>query len=112
MKKMKRIDAIIKGKASCLTDFLGRKSARILRNVESAIAQAEDEIETLNVKADSTISDLAGVAEASQTSSCATVLNRYIDTIKDVHAWEETLEILRSLKECLNEEVELKETEE
>ena len=112
MKKMKRIDAIIKGKASCLTDFLGRKSARILRNIESAIAQSEDEIEALKEKADSTINALADVAEASQTSSCATVLNNYVDIIKDVHAWEETLEALHGLKERLNEEVELKETEE
>ena len=109
---MKRIDAIIKGKASCLTDLLGRKSARILRNVESAIAQAEDEIEALNEKADKVMSDLSKVAEASQTSGCATVLNQYVDFMKAAQAWQETLDILKGLKERLNEEVEVKDSEE
>lgn len=102
---MKRIDAIAKGKSNQMSSSIERKGARIMRNVEQAIACAEDKVDFLIDKAESLIDSLGDVAEADQTSSCQNAINRYIDTVKELNDWKETKEILGVLKEKLDEEV-------
>lgn len=109
---MKRIDAIIKDKCSKLTNLFTRKSARIMRNVDSAIACAEDEIDAAKEHKEKVINSLATVADADKTAECSRVLNNYIEVAKQQKAWEETLAILKDLKKELNSEVTLEETEE
>ena len=109
---MKRIDAIAKGKSNQMSSSIERKGARIMRNVEQAVACAEDKLDYLSDKAESLIDSLGGVAEADQTSSCQNTINRYIDTIKEYNDWKETLEILHELRSKLDEEVELADGEE
>lgn len=110
--KLKRIDAIIKGKASFLSGILNRKAARIMRNVESAIAYAEDKIDEITAKGDDILNSLAEVAECDMTQSCSNVINKYVDTVKYQEEWKRTLDILNNLKEKLNETVEVQEEEE
>lgn len=109
--KMKRIDAITKGKNTLMSLFISRKAARIMRNVEQAISCAEDKVDELNDKAQSLIDSLGDVAEADQTGMCQGKLNSYIDTIKEYNEWVDTLKILNELKTSLNEEVEVQEEE-
>jgi hypothetical protein len=107
--KMKRIDAVIKGKATQMTDTLTRKAARILRNVDQAIDWAEDQLEMQNERAEALINSLGTVADGSCTRECSDRINSYIDTVKMADEWKKSIAILNNLKEKLNAEVEVEE---
>ena len=111
MKKMKRIVAIVKGKASMITAVLSRKASRITRNVDQAIAWAEDQIEIAKEDAESIIDSFGGVADGTRTEECSALINDYIERVKEVKEWEDTLIILNDLKAKLEEEVEVKEND-
>ena len=104
---MKRIDAIAKGKSTQMSSSIERKGARIMRNVEQAISYAEDRVEYLEDKAEGLIDSLGNYAEAEQTASCQSTINRYVDTTKELLDWRETLNALNSLKKKLGEEVQI-----
>ena len=111
MKKMKRIVAIVKGKAGMITAVLSRKASRITRNVDQAIAWAEDQIEIAKEDAESIIDSFGGVADGTHTEECSALINNYIERVKEVKEWEDTLAILNNLKAKLDEEVEVKEND-
>lgn len=104
---MKKIDVILKDKCSLISGLFQRKSARILRNVEQAIAFAEDKVDAFKEKKEEVLKSLAGVADADHTSECSDVINSYIDTVREIRQWQEAVEILNDLKAELLEEVEL-----
>ena len=111
MKKMKRIVAVIKGKATQITAALSRKASRITRNVDQAIAWAEDQIEIAKECAESIIDSFGEVADGAHTEECSERINDYIEKVKELQEWEDTLVILKSLKAKLDEEVEVKEND-
>lgn len=112
MKKMKRIIAVIKGKASQVTAALSRKASRITRNVDQAIAWAEDQIEIAKECAEGIIDSFGEVADGAHTEECSYRINNYIEKIKEIREWEATLDILNELKVKLDEEVEVKDSKE
>ena len=103
--KMKRINAIIKGKAPKMTDTLSRKVSRILRNVDQAIDYAEDQIDIALEKAETLIDSLGLTADANR-------INAYVEAVKTMDEWKNTLKTLKELKEKLNSEVEVDNTQE
>ena len=109
MKKMKRIVAVVKGKGSMITAILSRKASRIIRNVDQAIAWAEDQIEVAKEEAEGIIDSFGSVADGTRTAECSGRINDYIEKMKEVMEWEDTLAILNGLKDKLDEEVEVKE---
>jgi hypothetical protein len=111
-KKVKKIDAIIKQKCSLISGVFARKSARILRNFDTAIAFAEDAIDAANEEKENKLNSLANVAGGDDTSACSDVINEAVAAIKKRMAWEETLEILKELKAELEEEVVLEKEDE
>lgn len=106
---MKKIDAIVRGKAKSSEEALARKSQRIARNVENAIAFAEDKVDTFKETAEQHLSNLGDVADGGQTTACSSVINCYISAVKEMKAWQDTVEILKGLKKSLNEDVEVEE---
>ena len=109
---MKRIDVILKGKCSKISGLFQRKSARILRNVDQAIAFAEDQVDAAKERKESILNSLADVADADHTSACADTINEYVEAVTQIKEWEDTVTILEGLKKELNEEVELEPEEE
>lgn len=104
---MKRIDVILKGKCSKIAGLFQRKSARLLRNVDQAIAYAEDQVDIAKGKKNSILESLGDVADADQTAECSATINDYVEVVGQIKEWEETVEALKGLKAELNEEVEL-----
>lgn len=102
---MKRIHAIIKEKCNKIAGVFDRKAARVIRNFDTAIAFAEDQIDASNEAKEAKLNSLADVAGGDDTSACASVINEIVATVKTRKAWEETLEILKELKAELEEEV-------
>ena len=111
MKKMKRIVAVVKGKAGMITAVLSRKASRITRNVDQAIAWAEDQIEIAKECAESIIDSFGEVADGTHTEECSERIKYYIEKVKEIKEWEDTLAILKGLKVKLDEEVEVKEND-
>lgn len=106
---MKKIDANVRGAVQSSEEALARKSARIARNVENAIAFAEDKVDSFKETAEKHLANLGDVADGGQTSACSSVINSYISAVKEMKAWEDTINILKGLKKALNEEVEVEE---
>ena len=111
MKKMKRIIAVIKGKAAQVTAALSRKASRITRNVDQAIAWAEDQIEIAKECAEGIIDSFGEVSDGTHTAECSALINDYVDKVKEIQEWEFTLAILNNLKVKFDEEVEVKEND-
>lgn len=106
---MKKINAIVKGKASLLPDLLNRKASRILRNVDSAIAAAEDGMDAATAQMEKFVLQLGDVTGGDDTEKCGDVLNAYVMAAKTHRAWKESRDILAALKKELNSEVEIPE---
>lgn len=109
--KMKRIIAIIKGKAAEMSVVVNRKANRVIRNVEQGIDWAEDQAEVTKDVADSIMSSLGEVSDGTQTEQCSVRLNQYVEKMKEHKEWLDTIEILKDLKTKLTEEVEVTEEE-
>jgi len=108
---MKRVNAITKGKASCITELVDRKAKRIMRGVDQAIDFASDKIDELNDAAEELINSLGDVAGNTDTSALATRINRYADTLSAIEDWTNTVKRLKTLKEKLNADVKLEDDE-
>ena len=106
---MKRVDAIAKGKAKCLTDIFKRKSNRILRSVQQAIDFAEDKISETADKAEEILESFGSYAESTQTSCLQSRINAYCDAVAEADEWQKQLVRLQDLEKMLKEEVELDE---
>lgn len=102
--KMKKVDAIVRKKATGTEDAMNRKAQRLMRNVENAIAFAEDKVDECEEGAEKTLSCLGYQYDTTSTSN---VINNYIESVKELNAWKDSLKILKDLKERLSEEVEV-----
>lgn len=106
---MKRIDCIIKGKASKITDILSRKSKRIMRGVETAIDYAADKVEEYNDLQEKAIDQLGCAAESGMSDALQSRINCYLDMARNKEEWQNQLSRLKDLKAKLEEDVELAE---
>ena len=106
---MKKVNAIAKGKASCITDLLNRKANRIMRGVEQAIDFAADQIEDCKDAAEKVINSLGEVAESGMTSTLQSRINAYCDKMAQAEEWEAQLTRLKDLKKKLEEDVKIEE---
>lgn len=102
---MKRIDAIVKGAGSLVSNIINRKSQRILRGVEQAIAFAEDKVDYYTDSSEELINSLAEVSGADDSSALASRINKYVENMGARKDWEETVSTLKDLKAKLNAEV-------
>lgn len=106
---MKRVNAITKGKASCLTELLDRKAKRIMRAVEQSIDCASDKVDACNDAAEEIINSFGEAAGAEDTSKLQDKINAYIDKVAESERWAKNIERLKALKDKLNAEVEITE---
>lgn len=106
--KMKKVDAIVRRKATGTEDAMNRKAQRLMRNVENAIAFAEDKVDECEECTERVLSNLGLQYDAGSTSN---VINNYIERVKELNAWKDSLNILKGLKEKLSEEVEVEDDE-
>ena len=106
---MKRVNAIAKGKATCITDLLNRKANRIMRGVEQAIDFAADKIEDCKEAAESVINSLGEVADSGMTATLQSRINDYCNKIAQAEEWEAQLARLKDLKKKLEADVKVEE---
>lgn len=106
---MKRVNAITKGKASCITDLIDRKAKRIMRAVEQAIDCASDKADSCKDAAEEIINSFGSVAGSDDTAALQAKINFYLDKVAEAEAWTDNVKRLKTLKEKLNSEVELSE---
>lgn len=106
---MKRVEAIAKGKASCITDLLNRKAKRIMRGVEQAIDYAADKVEEYNDLVEKSINDLASAAESGMSDALQCRINKYTDLVGTKEGWEAQLTRLKDLKKALEADVKVDE---
>lgn len=106
---MKRVEAIAKGKASCITDLLNRKAKRIMRGVEQAIDYAADKVEEYNDLVEKAINDLASAAESGMSDALQCKINKYADFVGTKEGWESQLARLKDLKKALEADVKVDE---
>lgn len=102
--KMKKVDAIVRRKATGTEDAMNRRAQRLMRNVENAIAFAEDKVDECEECAEKTLSSLGYQYDTTNTSN---VINNYIENVKELNAWKDSLEILKDLYKRLSEDVEV-----
>lgn len=108
---MKRVNAITKGKASCITDIIDRKAKRIMRAVEQAIDYASDKIDSCNDAAEEIINSFGNYAGAEDTTALQGQINVYLDKVAEAERWTKNVDRLKTLKEILNTEVKIEEKE-
>lgn len=106
---MKRVNAITKGKASCITDLIDRKAKRIMRAVEQAIDCASDKVDSCKDAAEEIINGFGEVSGADDTRALQSQINLYLDKVAEAESWADNVKRLKALKEKLNSEVELSE---
>lgn len=106
---MKRVNAITKGKASCITDLIDRKAKRIMRAVEQAIDYASDKIDSCNDAAEEIINSFGNYAGAEDTTALQGQINVYLDKVAEAERWTKNVERLKALKAKLNAEVKIEE---
>lgn len=106
---MKRVNAITKGKASCITDLIDRKARRIMRAVEQAIDCASDRVDSCNDAAEEIINGFGNVAGSEDTGALQGKINAYLDKVAEAESWARNVERLKALKDKLNTEVEITE---
>lgn len=104
---MKRVNAITKGKASCITELIDRKAKRIMRGVDQAIDFASDKIDECNDAAEEIINSFANCAGGDDSSKLQSRFNAYADKIAEAERWTKQVERLKGLKDKLNAEVEI-----
>lgn len=102
---MKRVNAITKGKASCITELIDRKAKRIMRGVDQAIDCASDKIDECNDAAEEIINSFATCAGSDETAALNTRINAYLDKVAEAEKWAAQVERLKVLKDKLNAEV-------
>lgn len=102
---MKRVEAIAKGKSSCITDLLNRKAKRIMRGVEQAIDYAADKVEEYKDSIESAINAFAGASESGMSDKLQSYINRYTDLVAAKEGWEAQYKRLTELKAKLEEDV-------
>jgi len=106
---MKRVEAIAKGKSSCITDLLNRKAKRIMRGVEQAIDYAADKVEEYKDSIESAINAFAGAADSGMSDALQRKINNYTDLVAAKEGWEAQLNRLTDLKAKLEEDVKVEE---
>lgn len=106
---MKRINAIVKGTANKITDFLSRKADRVIRGVDSAIDFAKDKIADLKENAEETINSFGNYAGSGDSEGLKSCIQKYCDLIETAECWEAQLARLEELKKKLNTEVKVEE---
>lgn len=106
---MKRVEAIAKGKASCITDLLNRKAKRIMRGVEQAIDYAADKIEEYSDQVEKVINTFGTVADSGMSDSLQSYINKYCDVVVAKEKWQDQLSRLKDLKAKLEEDVKIEE---
>lgn len=106
---MKRVEAIAKGKASCITDLLNRKAKRIMRGVEQAIDYAADKVEEYNDLIEKAINAFGSVAESGMSDALQCKINKYTDLVGTKEGWEFQLARLKDLKKALEADVKVDE---
>ena len=102
---MKRVEAIAKGKSSCITDLLNRKAKRIMRGVETAIDYAADKVEEYKDSIEAAINAFAGASESGMSDKLQSYINRYTDLVSAKEGWEAQYKRLTELKAKLEEDV-------
>ncbi len=106
---MKRVNAITKGKASCITDLIDRKAKRIMRAVEQGIDYSSDMADACKDAAEEIINSFGDVAGPDHTEELQSKINDYLCKVAEAEKWAENIDRLKVLKEKLNEEVEISE---
>ena len=106
---MKRVNAITKGKASCITELLDRRAKRIMRSIEQAIDFASDKIDSCNDAAEEIIKSFGESAGCDDTCELKDKINAYLDKVDEANSWSVTVDRLQVLRNKLNEEVEITE---
>ena len=106
---MKRVEAIAKGKSSCITDLLNRKAKRIMRGVEQAIDYAADKIEESKDCIEAAINKFADVADSGMSDKLQININRYADLVANKEQWEAQYKRLVELKKALEADVKVEE---
>ena len=106
---MKRVNAITKGKASCITDLIDRKAKRIMRAVEQAIDCASDKVDSCKDSAEDIINSFGEYAGSDETMALQSRINTYLDKVAEAEGWADTVKRLKALKDKLNAEVEISE---
>jgi len=105
MAKIKRIAAIVKGKASCITELFERKAKRIMRAVEQSIDYAADMAASYREKAEAIIDTFGDYASSTDTNALESRINQYTDAINSAEEWEAQQRRFEELKEKLNADV-------
>lgn len=104
--KMKFIDFIIKGKG-VITEMLNRKSARIMRGIDQAIACAQDNADEAREKAESILESLGDASGSGDTDKLCDKINSYADAVELAAKWEERTRSYQKMKEALEKEVDV-----
>lgn len=106
MKKVKRLNLIVKGKG-LVSEMLRLKQNKINRAIESAIDKAEEEALDAENKVISLLEKLGNSTDSS--TSINAVINEICTTMDDAETWRIRKKQVEQLKEMLNEEVEVEE---
>ena len=103
---MKRISHIVNPQGP-RTEALKRKEERILRQVDQAIAAAEDQAAEAQEQLDSITDSLGSASGAGDTGKLQAAFNKYAQISEEKLAAERCVEHFQALKKALNEEVEV-----
>lgn len=106
MKKMKRIDVIVKGKG-ILESVLNRKAKRLERCVSQAVDSYRDKADELREHAEDIINRMGTSASSDCTSTLNELINEYCDDITEATLFDQRAEFCEELLKKLNEEVEV-----
>lgn len=103
---MKRISYIVNPKGT-RTDVIARKEARILRQIDQAIASVEDQASEAHESIESLIDSLGEAGASSDTTKLQEKLNKYCELCDKEDSANRYIIYLNDLKEALNQEVEV-----
>lgn len=111
MKKVKRIDAIVKCIGNSISDMLQRKAKRILRDLDDAIANNSDEADKAELEAEAYVNKLGDAATMDDRSKRAVIFNKYCACLEEAERRKKYNKYLEDLKKKLDEDVEVEEAE-
>lgn len=103
---MKRVNAIVKV-AGKITEIFTRKTERILRGVDAAIACAKDNADEAREAAYDCMNSLGEFSSKEDSEKLQNKLNEYASKMEEADRWEVYAKYYEQLKEKLNEDVEV-----
>lgn len=106
MKKMKRISYIVNPQG-VRTEAIIRKEERIDRQIDQAIAAAQDQAAEAKEQADAIVDKFGENSGIDGTAGLQAKINKYLEFRDAQWGWNRQVEYLKELKASLSEEVEV-----